>query len=206
MFNSIQSIIEGFHTQNIPQERKAVLAPLVAYINSKIAAKEIINLNFICTHNSRRSHLSQIWAQTMAFYFQIPNIYCYSGGTEATAVFEKVIETLTKQGFQIESLAGNSNPVYMVKFTATAAPIIAFSKKYQHAFNPSSQYAAVVTCNSANEACPVVLGAETRIPIMYNDPKAFDNTPEMDEKYKERSLEIAQELWYVFSLVSSSKE
>jgi arsenate reductase len=43
-----------------------------------------------------------------------------------------------------------------------------------------------------------VIGAEARFPIKYNDPKEFDNTDLMDEKYIERSLEIAQEFYFIF--------
>lgn len=73
-------------------------------MQSKIETDQTIRLNFICTHNSRRSHLSQIWAQTMAYHFDVKNVYCYSGGTEATAMFPKVAETLSNQGFQIQNL------------------------------------------------------------------------------------------------------
>ena len=59
-----------------------------------------------------------------------------------------------------------------------------------------------MTCDSANEACPIVFGASIRIPIMFLDPKAFDNTPQQAEKYQERSLQIATELKYVFSKIN----
>ncbi len=72
------------------------------FIQSKVSYQQEIRLNFICTHNSRRSHLSQIWAQTMAHYFDIKNVFCYSGGTETTALFPMVAETLQNSGFQIK--------------------------------------------------------------------------------------------------------
>jgi arsenate reductase len=75
------------YPENITQERKAVLQPLIDYIQIKASNQEEIRLNFICTHNSRRSHLSQVWAQTASSYFNISNVFCYSGGTEATALF-----------------------------------------------------------------------------------------------------------------------
>ena len=51
----------------------------------------------------------------------------------------------------------------------------------------------------------LLLGAEKRIPITFEDPKAFDNTPQQAEKYNERSLQIATELFYVFSQINSIK-
>ena len=193
--------IAVFSEQTISAERLAFLKPLVDYIQQKKEANEPIRLNFICTHNSRRSHLSQIWAQTMAYHFGVQNVFCYSGGTEATAMYPKVAETLQNQGFQIQQLAGTENPVYAVKFAQNEAAIICFSKTYQNEFNPASQYGAILTCNNADEGCPVVIGAEARFPVKYNDPKAFDNTDLQTEKYAERSLEIAQEMWWVFGQI-----
>ncbi|MFY8191217.1 MAG: low molecular weight phosphatase family protein [Bacteroidia bacterium] len=202
MNEKINKVIGSFTWEQISYERKNVLQGLVAYIQSKKDLGETIRLNFICTHNSRRSHLSQIWAQTMAYQYGIKNVYCYSGGTEATAMFPKVAETLIHQGFHIEKLSETDNPVYAVKFAQNEHPIICFSKAYQHEFNPKNNFAAVVTCNNADEACPIVFGAEARIPVKYNDPKAFDNTPQQTEKYAERSLEIAQEMAWVFSQIT----
>ena len=186
---------------SVSEERKEVLQPLVTYIQNKVNEDEVIRLNFICTHNSRRSHLSQIWAQTMAFQFGIRNVFCYSGGTEATAMFPKVGETLLNQGFEIHQLSENENPVYAIKFSENEHPIIAFSKTYFDAFNPKTNFGAIMTCNNADEGCPMVFGAEARFPIKYNDPKAFDGTDLMNEKYAERSLQIATEMFYVFSQI-----
>ena len=201
MLENLSKTIESITKIAVSDERKAVLKPLADYIQNKVNANEEIRLNFICTHNSRRSHLSQIWAQTMAFHFGIENVFCYSGGTEATALFSKVAETLANQGFQIEKVSQEQNPVYAVKFDDNEHPIIGFSKTYFDAFNPKSNYAAIMTCSNADEGCPMVFGAEVRFPIKYDDPKAFDGTEVMNEKYAERSLQIASEMHYVFSKI-----
>ena len=197
----MNDIISKFSFHNISEERKAILRPLITYIQSKKDQGETIRLNFICTHNSRRSHLSQIWAATMAYHFGVKNVFCYSGGTEATAMFPKVAETLTKQGFEVLKLSENANPVYAIKYAENEPPIICFSKVYNDNFNPKSHFGAVVTCNSADENCPVVFGAEQRFPIKYDDPKAFDSTDLMNAKYAEKSLEIAEEMFFVFGSV-----
>lgn len=201
LFQKLEHTIISLRPEEISEERKSVLRPLVKYIQQKQDAHQEIRLNFICTHNSRRSHLSQIWAQTMAYYFGIENIVCYSGGTEATAMYPKIGETLEGQGFQILQLSENKNPVYAVKYAAEKHPIICFSKTYDDAFNSNSIFGAIMTCDSANEACPMVLGAEERFPITYKDPKAFDGTPQQDQKYLERSIQIATELKHVFEKV-----
>lgn len=201
LFTAIEKVVSEFNFKKITTERKDILQPLIDFIQSKINHKEDIRLNFICTHNSRRSHLSQIWAQTASYYYGIKNVYCYSGGTEVTAMFPKVAETLANTGFKVQKLSEGNNPVYAIKFAQNQLPIIGFSKKYDDEFNPESGYAAIMTCSQADEGCPFIAGAEKRIPITFEDPKAFDNTPLQALKYEERSLQIACEMFYVFSLI-----
>jgi arsenate reductase len=201
MLPEIESLIKKLNTDSITADRKVVLQPLVDYIQEKTIASEEIRINFICTHNSRRSHLSQVWAQTMANNYGIKNVFCYSGGTEATALFPMVAETLKNQGFQIQKLSETTNPVYAIKYAENEHPVIGFSKSYEDPYNPSAQFAAVMTCSQADGGCPFIAGAEKRVPITFEDPKAFDNTPQQAEKYAERSIQIATELFYVFSQI-----
>lgn len=199
LHSEIIGTINILNTEEISEERKSILQSLINYIQDKVDDKKDIRLNFICTHNSRRSHLSQVWAQTTAAYFNIKNVFCYSGGTEATALFPVAAETLKNTGFKIEKLSNEDNPVYSIKYSENAHPIIGFSKTFDAEFNPTSEFAAIMTCSSADKGCPLIVGAENRIPITYEDPKAFDNTPLQSEKYKERSLQIATEMKYIFS-------
>jgi arsenate reductase (thioredoxin) len=201
MFDNLSNTIKSIAEIPVSEERKEILNTLVQYIQNKVNTNEEVRLNFICTHNSRRSHLSQIWAQTMAFHFGIKNVFCYSGGTEATAMFLKVGETLQNQGFQIEKLSEEKNPVYAVKFDENEHSLICFSKVFDATFNPQSHFAAIMTCSQADEGCPFIAGAEKRLPIRYDDPKAYDGTEFMNAKYAERSLEIASEMHYVFSQI-----
>ena len=201
MYKSLIDFIEALDTTAISEERQSVLKPLVDYIQSRIDDNHMINLNLICTHNSRRSHLSQVWAQTMSHYFKVKNVQCYSGGTEATALFPKVIDTLTVSGFEIMMLSEGVNPVYAIKYDANIPAIIGFSKAFDDSFNAQRDFAAVMTCSHADENCPFIPGANQRIPLNYEDPKLFDGTPEQDAKYKERSLQIAMEMKYVFAQI-----
>lgn len=202
LFQNIEQIISQLKVESISKERKAVLQPLIDFVQSKVNDNKDIRINFICTHNSRRSHLSQVWAQTLAFHFNIKNVYCYSGGTEATALFPMVIDTLRNSGFNIETISEGRNPIYSIKYADNEHPIMGFSKKFNDDFNPNSEFAAVMTCSQADHGCPFVAGAEKRIPITFEDPKAFDGTPQQAEKYQERSLQIATELFYVFSNIN----
>lgn len=202
LFPTIENTISILQFETITAERKAILQPLIDFIQAKKDTDVEIRLNFICTHNSRRSHLSQVWAQTAAAFYGIPNVFCYSGGTEATALFPMAAKTLEQNGFQIESLSKDKNPVYSIKYNDNAHPIIGFSKTFDANFNPKSSFAAIMTCSSADVGCPFIAGAEKRIPITFEDPKAFDNTPQQAEKYLERSLQIATELCFVFSRIN----
>tara|TARA_B110001450_G_scaffold85584_1_gene81519 strand:- start:17867 stop:18511 length:645 start_codon:yes stop_codon:yes gene_type:complete len=203
-YELLNNTISNLNIQNISEERKNILNSLVAYIKNKQTNNEITRLNFICTHNSRRSHLSQVWAQTMAYHFNIKDVFCYSAGTEATAVFPMIIQTLKHTGFKIDTLENQSeNPVYSIKYTDNEPSIIGFSKDLNNNFNPKNNFAAIMTCTQADEDCPFVLGAETRIALPFEDPKAFDNSEIQKEKYLERSTDIASELFYVFSQLNS---
>ncbi|GAA4895620.1 protein-tyrosine-phosphatase [Flaviramulus aquimarinus] len=199
MFETISNTINTLEITEISEERKAILNPLISYIKDKVKTDSPIRLNFICTHNSRRSHLSQIWAQTMATRYNVSKVSCYSGGTEATAMFPKVGETLANQGFQIIKLSEEDNPVYSIKFSENDPAVIAFSKQFSDDFNPASEFAAIMTCSSADKGCPMVFGCDTRIAITYEDPKKSDGTPQQAETYLNRSLEIATEMKFVFS-------
>ncbi len=203
VFDQIDQAISKLSTDNISEERKEILQPLADFIQSKTDTQEPIRINFICTHNSRRSHLSQVWAQTMAFYFNVKNVQCYSGGTESTALFPMVAETLKNTGFQIETISDGKNPIYSIKYAENEPAVIGFSKKLDDDFNPKSEFAAVMTCSQADGGCPFIAGAEKRIPITFEDPKAFDNTPQQAEKYRERSFQIATELMYIFAQIKS---
>nr|WP_274474902.1 protein-tyrosine-phosphatase [Mangrovimonas aestuarii] len=199
MLPRVIEAIEGIELENISEDRKAILQPLMDYIQQKKDNNKAIRLNFICTHNSRRSHLSQIWAQAMAHYYNMNNVSSYSGGTEATALYPMVAQTLAKQGFLIETLSEGNNPVYSIKYSVNELPVIGFSKTYDDGFNPQSGFAAIMTCSQADGGCPFIAGAEKRVPITFEDPKAFDNTPQQEEKYLERSVQIASEMKYIFS-------
>ncbi len=203
VFEKIEQEISSLRTDTISEKRKETLQPLTEFIQGKVDHGKEIRLNFICTHNSRRSHLSQVWAQTMAAYFNIKNVYCYSGGTEATALFPMAATTLANSGFQVNTIFQGENPIYAIKYAENAYPIMGFSKTFDDDFNPESEFAAILTCSQADEGCPFIAGAEKRIPITYEDPKAFDNTPQQAEKYRERSLQIAIELLYVFSNIKA---
>lgn len=196
----IQESVREFNSINV--ERKELLVKLAEYISNKLRNKELANLTFICTHNSRRSHISQLWAQAAAYYFGIPNIFCFSAGTEATAFNPRAVKAMQNAGFSIVKNNDSSNPRYSVTISENFPPSIAFSKTISDSFNPQKDFAAIMTCDNADEACPIVPGADARFPIKYEDPKIADDTDEEEAKYNERCRQISIEMLFLFSKVN----
>ncbi|MEJ7644902.1 MAG: protein-tyrosine-phosphatase [Chryseolinea sp.] len=187
----------------IPLERKHTLHELTQFVQKRVETKQSAYLNFICTHNSRRSHLSQIWAQAAAFHYGIPGVVCFSGGTEATAFNPRAVKAMQEAGFNIKKTKEGDNPIYEVRFADEAPAIIAFSKKYDDPVNHNDDFAAIMTCSHADDHCPLVLGASGRIALTYDDPKEFDGTSIESQKYLERAHQIGREILYAFSKVKS---
>jgi arsenate reductase len=186
---------------SIPEDRKKILDKITQYITNKKKEKRSANLVYVCTHNSRRSHFGQVWAQVAAGYYSITDVHAFSGGTEATAFNTNAINALKRIGFNVKAINDEENTLYHVFYDANDSPVVCFSKVYNDAANPASEFAAIMTCSDAEQNCPFIPGVELRIATTYDDPKAFDNTPLQDVKYDERSRQIATETFYVFSKV-----
>ena len=180
----------------IPAERREQLDLIVAFVKERKAAGVTADLTFICTHNSRRSHLSQLWAATAAWAHGLDHVRTFSGGTEATAFNPRAVSAVERAGFQVVNGEGG-NPVYVVSFTEDHDPERCWSKVYDDPANPQKGFCAVMTCSEADANCPIVRGALDRVSLPYVDPKEADDTPEEAARYDERCLQIATELWYV---------
>lgn len=207
LFPSLQqttdNLISLFDT--ICLERKDLLKQLTSFVQQRVQAGQTVYLNFICTHNSRRSHLSQLWAQAASHYYGIKSVQSYSGGTEATAFNPRAVKAMSEAGFDIAKIKEGDNPMYEVRFADGINPVTSFSKVYNDPFNHNKDFAAVMTCSHADENCPLVFGATARIALTYDDPKEFDGTQQEAEKYKERVEEIGTEILYAFSQVNKAK-
>ncbi|MBI1837646.1 MAG: protein-tyrosine-phosphatase [Flavobacteriia bacterium] len=203
MFDKIKKTCDALVLQfdTIPNDRKALLEEISNYIQNKKNRNEAIQLMYICTHNSRRSHFGQIWAAVASDYFNIQNVTTFSGGTETTAFHINAINALKELGFKIQLKTESSNPIHEVFYSETKEPCFCFSKKYDDEFNPISNFAALMTCGDAEENCPFIAGVELRIGTTYNDPKEYDGTALQDQKYRERSFQIALETLFVFSKI-----
>lgn len=185
----------------IPDSQKESLRQLSAYILGKRRLGATARVTVICTHNSRRSHIAKAWLQIAALWYNIHNFESYSGGTKTTAFHPNAVETLKRSGIELIRAENGSNPIYLMRFGETLPGMAMYSKHYEDTPNPMDSYCALVVCNEANEACPNIIGAEARIVIPYEDPKAFDDTEVAATKYDERNRQIAREMFYVLSTV-----
>jgi len=185
-------------------DRKSILDKVAQYIVEKRKHNKVCHLMFICTHNSRRSQFAQIWAQVAARHFGVDEVFCYSGGIEVTAFHQNAVDAVKRAGLSVVQKENGHNPVFFVHYHEDEDPISAFSKVYDDALNPQTEFAAVMVCADADENCPFVPGTELRISLPYDDPRHYDNTGHQDVKYDERCLEIAVEMFYVFRKVKAS--
>jgi protein-tyrosine-phosphatase len=189
----------------ISDERKAALDKVAVYIKQKLKTENKASLVFICTHNSRRSQMAQLWSNAAANFYGIVGVENFSGGTEMTAFNDRAVKALRNAGFVITKKTEETNSAYEVKFSDDNASIICFSKKYKDAPNPTSNFAAIMTCSSADKNCPIVSGSTARIAIPYEDPKEADGKPNEEAVYNERCRQIATEMMYIFSQVRKIK-
>ncbi len=200
MFPAVQSFMDSLVAEFalIPADRKAALQQMAAYIRAQKDSAHPVELTFICTHNSRRSHLGQIWAAAAASFYKVEGVTTYSGGTEATAFNPKAVAAMERAGFVIDNPGGN-NPRYRVHLVDGDEGLICFSKKYDDIANPQNHFAAIMTCSQADAECPFIPGAKFRLALPYNDPKEADGTPEETARYDDRCRQIGREMMYAFS-------
>ena len=188
----------------IAEERKTRLQEIGDYIIEQKKSSEKVDVTVICTHNSRRSHFGQVWLQIAAYYYGINGINTFSGGTEATAFNPRAVAALERAGVKIEkttAFEGDKNPVYSMSVGKNYSKTVMFSKKYIHKQNPQKDFAAIMVCSDADKNCPLVLGANARFAIPFEDPKVSDNTPSEEQTYDERCKQIATEFFFVMNYV-----
>jgi len=201
MYPALKNYMDGLSHDmaSIPDVRRELLRTITLSINESLRSDEQVKLNFICTHNSRRSHLAQIWCATWTTHFGLSDrIQSYSGGTEATAFHPNAVSALKRCGFQIDQ-EGEDNPFYLIYMDNSSAPLRSFSKTYDDPYNPRDGFMAIMTCSDADENCPIVLGASERFALTYDDPKISDGRIDQNATYDARCRQIASEIGYLFT-------
>lgn len=180
---------------SLPEDRINLLHGLAQKMAQYYQAHGQLQLVFICIHNSRRSHLSEVWARFFADYLGLEGLLTYSGGTVATAFDPRAVAALERAGFVITKVE-EENPPYVVRYGAKE-PVVCFSKKFDHPMNPSHNFFALMTCSETETECPYVPGAVVRQPVTFEDPSVGDGTPQEEQVYSSRSLEIASNMLFL---------
>ncbi len=184
----------------LSDDRKKLLLEISQEIIKEFDKEGIVNLNFICTHNSRRSQLSQVWGFFAADYFDL-NIHSYSGGTEVTAFFRNTVKTMQRVGFTFNlQNFSHQNPEYVISFDGSSTSILGFSKRFDHSEN-KQPFIAITTCNNADANCPFIPEAISRFHLPFVDPKSSDDSSVQDETYLKTNEQIAAEIYYIFSKI-----
>ncbi len=196
LFETINELID----REIKTERITLLQPLVQYMRSSIVRNETPQLNFICTHNARRSQMAQAWSFAAAAFYAV-SVDCFSGGTEVTEFHESAVQALRNMGFDLQKGTG-VNPPYQLKINSESTALTMFSKCYNHPFNPVDDFAAIMTCAEADENCPHIPGRVFRYSLPYQDPKLYDDSSDAIQKYNERCEQIGTEILYIFSQIN----
>ena len=181
----------------IPKTRKLQLKELAEFISKRKEKGKTPKIIVICTHNSRRSQMAQLWLKMASAYYGLGKLRVFSGGTEATAFHPNAVEAMQHAGLPIKRTSEDENPFYECEIGNGGDVLILFSKKYDDERNPQKKFAAIMVCDEADEACPIINGAKKRFSISYKDPKKFDGTPDEKSAYQERCRQIAREMFYV---------
>lgn len=192
---------EAKRSLTLSETREQLLFEIADAITDEYLDREKLNLNFICTHNSRRSQFAQVWAFYAVHYFDIPNIQSLSGGTEATAFHRNTVRALQQSGFEfhVENFS-HQNPRYLISFEGAEQPLTGFSKTFDDPHN-TYPYIAITTCDSADENCPFIPDALERFHLGFEDPKRSDDNDDTKEVYLACCNQIAGELYILFEEV-----
>jgi arsenate reductase len=188
----------------ISEERQAILNVLAKAMVQQWHQHGAIQLNFICTHNSRRSQMAQAWSHALAAEWQLP-IASFSGGVEVTACHPNTLAALLRAGFQGIRTDYGPQPTHWIQWN-NSQPLALFSKSFDHPSNPTQNFIAIMTCSEADENCPFIPRTDHRIPLRYEDPKAWDGTPEVDAAYDRTAALIRQELNLLFQMTKELHE
>ena len=202
MYPKIELIISKLllSFDSIPLPRKQKLIGLAAELKVALSSSNALNLVFVCTHNSRRSHIGQLWGQLAAHYYGVNNVNSFSAGTEVTELNTNVIEMLQKVGCKVSTFQNVSNPAYLIEFGENQS-LTCFSKLMEHDANPKVDFFAIMMCTEAEANCPFIPGAIHRIGLPFEDPKVYDNTTMVSAAYLSTFEEIGLQILFLFNQI-----
>jgi len=184
----------------IKKERKTKLAVLAAQIKQLKRELSPVEIMVVCTHNSRRSHMGELWLRVGIDYYGLSNLRIHSAGTERSAINIRTIRSFQAIGLLVEkSMNKEENPNYKINWRTDEKSYTGYSKEIGSEELPTNGIVSILVCEDAAENCPFIVGSKLRINLPYEDPKRYDDTLEERTKYLERNLEIGSEMFYLLS-------
>lgn len=189
----------------ISDSRKMKLELLAFSISELQDADRLQGVVFVCTHNSRRSQLAEIWFRYAMHHYGLNFSESYSAGTETTAFNYRMVEAIKEFGFEISQLTQSDNPVYQLCIDGHPTGPKMFSKKLDHSDLPDENFIAIMVCSDADTNCPVVPGVSLRVSLPYLDPKDSDGTPNEKTAYKEKVMEIGREMLFLIHKIMNQE-
>ena len=144
---------------------------------------------FMCTLNSRRSQLCEVWANILSNRLNL-KLSFFSAGTEKTEVYKEVIETLCRVGVDINKEG---------KLNLTSNTINIYSKTLDEI--KEDKFIGIMNCSDAEKHCPLDPRSKKNIKLFYDDPKKYDGTTKESDEYDRTCRLIASELNAIFKLL-----
>ena len=178
----------------LTNDRKEQIKPLIDTIKSSLSSHQSATVQFICTHNSRRSQTAEFLLDILAREYGL-NITALSAGTEATAFNPRMVTAITSYGFQLLEYGHDKNPLYI--YSVEHDDLYYYSKRYDEELIPIGQRIIVTVCGDAEENCPIIPGTFKRLHLGYTDPKHSDGTASEADTYRAKVLEIGVEMLYL---------
>lgn len=195
---------ESLKDSEIKPSRIERLNNIAESLSSVYSEANTLNLNFICTHNSRRSQLAQVWSHYFSYLYDL-NLHSYSSGTEVTEVHPNILNVLEEAGFEVERISEtNNNPRYKLNYSETRDSILLFSKSIDDESLPKN-YIAITTCSQADENCPFIPQASMRFSLTYSDPGKDDGSDREIESYRQTNKQIAREIKYMIKKIKTDE-
>ena len=157
-------------------------------LNKKI--KETNVLVFLCTHNSRRSQICEVWGSIFSLIYK-KEILINSAGTIKTSVHKEIFNVLKKCGVSVNENEEIAFKNLLIKLKSKTLDQI-----------DAKKFIAIMTCSDAEKSCPIDSRSVKNINMFFKDPKVYDNTKYMEEEYLKTNSNIAEELNYIFKRIN----
>ena len=195
MHSALAQYIEARTTEFglVETDRRLRLDAIASYVRSKVRQQRAASLLFLGRHNSRRSHLAQVWAQTVAAWCEVGVVISYSAGVQPTRLAPAAVDALRRAGFVVD--LGQDPSTAKVSFRADAPPMICYAKDYEALQVPQRNWCAVSVDAGVAAGFPALDEAEERVVLPLEDPD--------DDALCAR---VARDLLYAFTQVPVRSE